>query len=170
MNIKHIRKWALLLIMILQYSGVLHADNEIDFDQAEQYKKEGNYNKANWIYFSALRKNINVKEAHYGLADSYFRKGEYKLALKEIKQIFKKDKNHVKALSLRSHVFLQQQKWQKALNDIEQLQSLGHDDAELYMQLDLIYSALGDHASAKAALRAYQQKQRVGFNNPSVKK
>lgn len=170
MDKKHLKPIVVLCFIMLQGLSVSHANNEIDFSKAEQYKKQGKYNKANWIYFASLENKTNITEAHYGLAESAYRKRNYKGALKRIHQVLKRDKNHSKALSLRSHISIQQQQWQKALDDIEQLQALGQDSAEMYMQLDAIYSALGDRDAANAALNTYKQKQRSANATSPVKK
>lgn len=163
MDTKHPILIATLLIVMAQGSSVSVANQPIDFEKAEQYKQQGKFNKANWIYFASLKNNTNVTESHYGLADSFYRNGQNDEALHRIEKVLNLDSNHVQALKLRSRIYVHQRHWEEALNDLELMQSLGDNSSELFMSLESVHSALGNLQAANLALRAAQQRLRDNY-------
>jgi len=149
----------LILLLLSMYSlSVVRANNVIDFSMADQYIKEGKHNKARWIYINAIDKKTHVLEAHLGLANLSYKKRKYNSALASINKVLSLDINHTEARLMRCYIYVYQEEWSKAFDELETLKQLDSDNPEIYALLDGVYAELGDHEASMKALNTYKQK------------
>ena len=146
-------------ILLLIYSAltvqVSFADDVDVFPQATKLKAQGRYIKANYYYYKAIKENININEALYELSDSLYHSRDFKNSLVKLSLLLKQDPAHERALLLRSRIYTHQQQHAKALSGLEQLERT-NPGADVFILLDSVYTAVGNHAAAEKAKAAHR--------------
>lgn len=142
------------IFFLAAYTGGSAAD---EFAQAEEYLRQGNLNKANWIYFSSLNNNVRVDEARLGLAKSMMQARKYDAALQYVNAYLEANTNSDEALKLRSQIFVLTGQWANAVADIKR--TMPTDDADMYMLLNVAYQKLDQPELAGQAKDEFERLQ-----------
>ena len=124
-------------------------ENEINFyNLGLVYEKLDMLDEAEEAYGKSIRKNNNVIEAHYALADLRFRRGKYDAALDAVSNVLRISPYNKKGLMLRSQIYASQMNVTKAVDDISMALTRYQQDPELLILRGDFYQQLRRYSDA----------------------
>lgn len=116
---------------------------EGNFRQAEALAAQGRFSDAVYHYRLAIEKNSSYKDAHLGLARSYFELSEFSRALQSLESVFRLDGKNGKALLLRGRIHTRLGNKAEALADLGQVRSQDPGNPEVLTALGEYYESIG---------------------------
>ncbi len=155
-----------LLFTSLVVPAVLAAGSN-SFAESARLISSGQFNKANYYYYKVLDENAKSKEALYGLSNSLYQSGHHAEAIKWLDKLISIDVSHSAGLLLRSRVNIIMKQHSRALTDLEILVTT-NTNAEVYLLLESVYTAMGDRDSAEQARDTFMKRKRQGAPNKDI--
>jgi len=118
---------------------------------------KGRYAIAERDYYMALINNDNDVLAMYGLADSSYKQNNLVEARRWLDKILVIDTMHEYARMLRGQLHLLEGQWQSALEDFLIVVNVNNTRKDVYIDLEVVYTNLGDSEMAKESLEMFNK-------------
>lgn len=144
---------ALQLYLLLSFTGCFFQTvNEDDLDlyaRANSHYKKKEFDKALELYQQVIDNNKGFLNARLMKSKVLFYSQKYELAKNELKQILKKDHNHIGALLLDSKIdILQNNDPLKTIEKLNKIIEIDPDHLESHILLGLLYEKQSNYKNA----------------------
>ncbi|MBE7438620.1 MAG: tetratricopeptide repeat protein [Spirochaetales bacterium] len=155
------KKVIFYIFLILCRGLAAEGTAQSNFRQAETLASQARFSDAVYHYRMAIEKNPGYKDAHLGLAQSYFELAELGRALQSLESVFRMDEKNTRALLLRGRIHTRLGNREKALADLNQVRSADPGNPQ-------VLTALGDYYETEGKSRlAFDFYRRIVQNHPA---
>ncbi len=124
-------------------------ENEVNlYNLGQVYEKLELFDQAEEAYQQSIRKNNNVVDSHFALAQLSFKMDKLAIGMNAVNNVIRINSRHKEGLMLRARIYARQMNISKAVDDISMALNLFSSDPELYELRGDFYQQLSRHSDA----------------------